>query len=898
MTIGRDAEVAALCDFFDDLVGGDPHSLVLRGPAGVGKSHLLEHGIAATKDHDISVLRAAGHFNQGGIAYSGIADLLGDVGLDGLNLPAPQRLAIEVLLQRRTSKHPGDPLTVRAATRTVLAELSKSRAIVLAVDDLQWLDTQSIDALLFALPRLRLANRSAALLATWRIGEGSEDAFNSVFADPTVRELSVGPLPYADIATIVKLAAPGLEQADVHRRTELASGVPLFAVELARHNALGAGQALPASIDASFRRRLRTLSTEAQTTIGLCALSVSPTIAILMACLGKADVELSLDELARADLLTIVGSDIRLRHPLVAPAILGRLSVAEARRLREMLARNAPTRSESAYHLRALHVAPHGDTADAFVGASHEHSGRGAPSEAALLAETAVDYTPGDHPAREERICRALQLLVDALAGDRAVALLERVGPLGDPTAGWAQWAQGMAAFMAGQFEPAISHLSAVSATTTDRELVERAMADQAFMLVQLGRFPEAIAAAETALLAAVGLSDAVRSEALAVDIAVRSTVGLPWPAAQLDEALRLEDFDRRTQPYLRASGVAAVVAIYNDDLHGAESHLLRLVDRGAAAGPVGEQAWTSMFLAYARCRLGTLRLGDGLLSNQEEFTWVGSYADVFARIVNGLEPLSTVVDFLLMSESPAKSNVGLALNIIGGALVGEAEYPRLIRFAPYYWDQFASDAREPILYSWGVDLAEAYLAVGDTTQCLAVVDSLRTLTASAPRRSISAGIDRVEAQRCDYGGDLLGAVAHATAAVEGYRSLGWPVEVARSLLVRAHAANRQRQHRMASGDAVLAASLFSEAGFTAWKDAASLAVDRYARKHTTGTTRTAAQERVSELVLLGLSNNDIANRLHVSVKTVESHLTEIYRREGVTGRATFQARAHKPSAP
>lgn len=895
-TVGREAETSTLADFFDLLVDGDPHMLVLRGPAGVGKSHLLERGVSIAEYRNVNLIRAAGHPNEGQVAYAGLADLFHDLDLDAFELPEPQRLAIEVLLHRRTSEHSGDPLTVRSAVRTVLAGLSKGRALVVAIDDLQWVDNQTLEALLFALPRLRLANRSVGLLATWRLGEGTSATIDAIFAEAGSRELRVEPLTDSSIATIVALTSPGLSEPDVRRRTALAAGIPLFAVELARHHVADGdkNETLPVSIDASFGRRLRKLSTGAHDVIGLCALSVSPSVALLSACLGKSFVEVALDELVHADLATYNSDAVQLRHPLVATAVVGRQSTAEVRRLRELLAHHAPSQTEAAHHLRALHFAPHNDTAVALVGASQEHSSRAAPIEAAALAEAAVVYTPADHPDRDSRVTRALQLLIEARAADRAVALVELVGALSDPAGAWARWALGMAAFMNGQLDSANAILGEVPTLTSDAEVIERAMVDRAFIAVQLGRFTDALNASESAIVASDGLGNAVRSEALAVNIAVRATTGLPWPASQLDEALQFEDFRRRTQPYLSASGVAATVAIFNDDHVAAERLLMRLVDNGAAAGPVGEVAWTSMFLGYTRSRLGTLRPADGLLTSHEEFTWVDSYADGFARILNGTEPLGPFVELLHAMAGAVSSVAGLTLNILASRMVADAMFEGLISFAPFYWQQFQSEAREPTLFAWGMDLAEAYLAVGNTSDALAVVDSMRELTILLPRRSVAAWIDRFEALRCSRGDDLAVAFAHAEASVAGFTALGWPVELARSLLVRAHLAHRGRQYRIAGVDAARALALFTAAGFTSWAKVATLDVERYARRRSTGTDRTAIQERVAGLVLDGLSTNAIGERLNISVKTVESHLSEIYRREGVSGRSALQAKSRK----
>jgi DNA-binding CsgD family transcriptional regulator len=133
-------------------------------------------------------------------------------------------------------------------------------------------------------------------------------------------------------------------------------------------------------------------------------------------------------------------------------------------------------------------------------------------------------------------------------------------------------------------------------------------------------------------------------------------------------------------------------------------------------------------------------------------------------------------------------------------------------------------------------------------------------------------------------------AFARATESVEGFERLGWPVELGRSLLVRAQIAHRSRHYRMATSDATAAALCFGKAGHGSWAKVAADAVERYARRRRLGDDRTATQEQIAVLVRQGLSNSELAARMHVSVKTIESHLTDIYRRSRVSSRGAFQA--------
>ena len=196
-------------------------------------------------------------------------------------MAAVQRTVLEVVLRRQASpRRAGDPLTVGTAVRSILASLAKDRPTLIVIDDLQWFDSPSWDAVMFAFRRLRQSPLRVSLGATWRVGEGDTERLESFFAEFAGIDLSVGPLSDASISAIVAGHAPSLSTGERALVVDRAGGYPLFAVELTRHPT---ADALPASVDASFGRRLRLLSDDALEAIGLCALSTEPSIEVLMA---------------------------------------------------------------------------------------------------------------------------------------------------------------------------------------------------------------------------------------------------------------------------------------------------------------------------------------------------------------------------------------------------------------------------------------------------------------------------------------------------------------------------------------------------------------------------------------------------------------------------------------
>src|SRR5262245_43371575 len=155
--VGRDDELARLTAFLDrSAVAARPSALVLEGAAGIGKSTLWAVGVDAARERGLRVLSARPAESERGLAYAGLGDLLGG-SLDDV-LPAltpPRRRALEVaLLVHDAGGAPVDARALGVAVQSALELLAEDGPLVLAVDDVQWLDASSAGALGFALRRL------------------------------------------------------------------------------------------------------------------------------------------------------------------------------------------------------------------------------------------------------------------------------------------------------------------------------------------------------------------------------------------------------------------------------------------------------------------------------------------------------------------------------------------------------------------------------------------------------------------------------------------------------------------------------------------------------------------------------------------------------------------------
>src|SRR3954464_10939442 len=152
--VGRESEQALLDAFLASAVA--PRAFVLVGEPGIGKTFLWEAGVGAARQRGLRVLSARGSGAETGLSFGTLIDLLDRVGSGELiGLPPPQRQALEVaLLRAESTGTTPDAQAVGVGFLNALRSLAGRQTILVAVDDIQWLDAASADALAFAARRL------------------------------------------------------------------------------------------------------------------------------------------------------------------------------------------------------------------------------------------------------------------------------------------------------------------------------------------------------------------------------------------------------------------------------------------------------------------------------------------------------------------------------------------------------------------------------------------------------------------------------------------------------------------------------------------------------------------------------------------------------------------------
>ena len=443
---GRERELAAVDALLVDSAPG-PHALVLEGEAGIGKSTVWNAGTAAARERGWTVLAARGSQSETGLSFAGLTDMLDPIVDEILpDLPEPQRIALEVALVRRL---PGEievgPREIGTALLAVLRRLAETATVLLALDDVSWIDRATVDAVRFALRRMQV--EPVRVLASRRTPggvEAEEEAAPAVDVLPpeSVQVLSIGPVdaPILDrmLADRLQLRLPSRILSQVVEQT---GGNPFWALEvgatLASANAVSGGVPIPESLSTLVAQRLSSLPHDVHEALLVVSALAQPTSALAEAGLRNAVADPAAAIAAAVDEGAVVDSDRRLRpaHPLLGSAALDGLPPVARTALHERLATVVTDPEQRARHLvLAAGEPPNAELADVLEAGAAAARSRGATYAALELADSVLRFTPADDPAALSlRRTEAAELRYMAGDNERACELAEAVWSGPDP---------------------------------------------------------------------------------------------------------------------------------------------------------------------------------------------------------------------------------------------------------------------------------------------------------------------------------------------------------------------------------------------------------------------------------------------------------------------------------
>ena len=420
--VGRDVELEAVVCFLASAKA--PASiLVIESEPGMGKTTLWREALLRS-EHARIVLSCQPARSEASLSYSALGDLLSAVDQSAFGaLPSPQREALEVaLLRAEPTRRAPTRRAVGTALVSLVQTLAVRRPVLMAIDDVQWLDPATASVVEFALRRLRDA--ALHVLVTRRTDGDTFllDAFDS----PSVARLSLRPLSAAALHGIItsRVGLP-LRRPLVVRIAQLSGGNPLYALEIATmlaRDGIPTGRELPVPDDvrALVAKRIRALPTATREALLRTAIAAHPSVDMVdVAALGPAE---------EIDLVRIADDGrIHFTHPLYASAVHASTPLVRRRQAHGDLAGSVSSPEERARHLALATGKPDEQVAETVVAAARLARARGAPETAAELSELAVRLSPPESPSHGQRKLELAQHLHLAGDLDRAARLLEEL---------------------------------------------------------------------------------------------------------------------------------------------------------------------------------------------------------------------------------------------------------------------------------------------------------------------------------------------------------------------------------------------------------------------------------------------------------------------------------------
>src|SRR6266542_2475217 len=511
----------------------------------------------------------------GDASFAALVDLFGERLDEGLiALSGPRRRALEVaLLIREAGSEASDQRAIALAFLDVLRAFAEPGPVLVAVDDVQWLDTSSARVLQFAFRRLR--DERVGLLATLREGPGVRLPLDL----DNLERLSVGPLSLGSLHQLLKKRLGlNLTRPEIARLHEVTGGNPFFALELGRElgraNArLAPGQPLPVpgSLVELLGGRLARLPKRTREVLLSAAALGRPTAEVLALAHGE-ETEEALERAVRAGVIELENSRVRLAHRLLADAV----SDAE----------------ERARHLALASEGADGSVADALAGAAEHAAARGATAAAAELAELAAELTPSDGRVKRRRFLRAADFHCFSGDRERAAAIPERL--LADVPAGGERADVLFALASARTLEiPAIIEIckEALREAAGDEARCTRILAFLSWMKVLAGDIPGALADARSGLEMAERLGDPDPLVRAIARIAALQTWTLDITPGLLERGVALEEELDRPLEYWESPTMAfGRHLVFLGDLDRARTVLEQEEERAAARGDEGSR--------------------------------------------------------------------------------------------------------------------------------------------------------------------------------------------------------------------------------------------------------------------------------------------------------------------
>jgi DNA-binding CsgD family transcriptional regulator/predicted negative regulator of RcsB-dependent stress response len=685
------------------------------------------------------------------------------------------------------------------------------------------------------------------------------------------------------------------------RLWETSRGNPFFALELAaalqrRGGTLAPGDELPipSSLDELLHSRIDGLGPEALDVVHAVAALADPTVTVLESAIGTR-CDPGLAESLHARILELDGEDVRFTHPLLGSAVVARQTPGRRRSLHARLADVVPSDEERARHLALATAKPDRSVAAILEEAARTAQARGAPAAAADLAEQALRLTPPSSPSDARR-----RLLIAAdehnRTGDnaRATSLLEQARATAAP---------------GDERATVVAHLAGIQIRPRDavalyREALSEAESDDALQatihlrLARLMRYTEGVERgiehAELAI-AAAPLGDAgLRCRALAAYGLMHFNAGRGIPTAEMEEALSLE---RSLADWPLADGPTWVFGwqlLWSADVDRARPLLHEVRSAMKARNDPEREADALWPLGVLEWRAGNWELADH---------YIADTVDLFTQL-GTLDPPGEFPAAMIaahrgrIEDARARAQAAVARAEAEGMYVAQSGHRWVLGFI----ELSLGDATAALGYlrrsfelhnSFTLDpgphlgdLLEALIAVGDLDEAEEVLATWEERALKLDRAWALAILARCRGLLLAARGDLDGAFASFERALAEHAHSTDPFHHARTLLALGRTQRRAKRRGAARATLEDALTRFERLGAPLWAEQTRAELARIGGRAPSNGELTEAESRIAMLVAEGRTNREVAAALFLTVHSVETTLTRVYRKLEVRSRA------------
>jgi DNA-binding CsgD family transcriptional regulator len=910
--VGRDQERVVAATFVAAAASG-PATLHIDGQPGIGKTTLFRYVTNLAGTSGSTLLESCPTASESSMSFAGLTDLLRDVPQAAFDdLPDVQRSSLAVAtLRSAPAVESVDERSVGTALATLLKILTTATPVILAIDDLQWLDRSSADVVEFALRRL--GDDRIGLLTCAREGEAVPALGHAFRREHWAASLALCGLGAAALFHIIRdelgvtLSRPALA-----RVAETSGGNPLIALELTRSAERVASGHPPAVVSrvgttgwlrSLTTERLASLSDVTREALLAVACSSQPTITML----DSLGLEWALDDAERDGTVRLVDGRVVFAHPLLADAVIATASAPALRAMHGRLAAASADPEARARHRALAHPGRDEPTAQALDEAATSAAARGSSSAAVELARLALDRT-GDPEADVvwRRRIRLSELMHAAGASVDAARVLDDI----DSCPRGALRAHGLLllAEIAYQMTTAQEALAFATRARDEArgrpELEARALLTLAVIVAE-GDRRATLAAEAKALLVNAGHHDLMLlAWAECEHLSGTFSMGRGLDVDALERALAIERTGRAWRSSDQVAATRPVLLKWADRPDEALAGLYELSARAEEEGNEGVRPYVLGHVPGILLRLGRFA---------EAASVAAEHLDLADRSGQANQRMQAIFNVALVDAHLGRSaqacesaQIILAWNVdheddwqhmsacavLGFSNLADGDGPAARHWLDR-WSTLAERLRiiDPGISRFSGDHVEALVACGAVEQAGSVTASLERRARDANRLSALAIAHRCRALLAARDGATSVALAHIEASLDIDATCPVIFERHRTTLLKGLIHRRAKEKAAARRSITAAQAGFLDLGAAGWAARCSGELQRIGTRVDSSSALTATEQRIAELAASGLTTRQMAEQCFLSPKTVEANLGKIYRKLNVSSRAALGAR-------